>query len=82
MRRNGCIVERIEVRAPRVEVVDPTGAGDVFGAACALAWAWGRPLREVLWFAARAGATACTTSGPPSPQALRRLLDSSSGVGG
>lgn len=68
-------VERLDVAAPSVEVVDPTGAGDVFGAACALAWASGEPPEAAIRRGVQAGSAACRAAGPPSPGALRRAVD-------
>jgi len=67
-------VERHDVEAPPVEPVDPTGAGDAFGAACALAWARGRSTRAAVGDGVRAGSAACKIKGPPSPEVLRRAL--------
>jgi sulfofructose kinase len=50
-------------RAPRVRVVDSTGAGDVFHGAFAAGVAQGLPLARNLERASRAGALACTALG-------------------
>jgi sulfofructose kinase len=50
-------------RAPRVEVRDTTGAGDVFHGALAAGLAFGRELPEALELAARAAALNCTALG-------------------
>ena len=50
-------------RAPRVRVVDSTGAGDVFHGAFAAGVAQGLPLARNLARASRAGALACTALG-------------------
>ena len=48
----------------RVAEVDPTGAGDCFGAAFVVFWLRGRPPAEALRLAAAAGARAVTRRGP------------------
>jgi ribokinase len=45
------------------DVVDTTGAGDAFNSALAVALAEGRPLKEAVRWAIRAGAFACTRLG-------------------
>jgi ribokinase len=57
--------------APRVEVVDPVGAGDAFSGALLAALAGGRPLTEALDDACRAGAGAAA-SGQSWPRASER----------
>ena len=47
-----------------VTEVDPTGAGDCFGAALLAAWLQGRPPEQALRLAAAAGALAVTQRGP------------------
>lgn len=51
------------IPAPRVRVVDTTGAGDVFHGAFAAGLAHGRSERESLDWAVRAAATSCTALG-------------------
>ncbi|HEX3780560.1 MAG TPA: ribokinase [Pseudonocardiaceae bacterium] len=51
------------VTAPRIDVVDTTGAGDAFAGALAAALAAGADRTEALHTAAHAGATACTWPG-------------------
>ncbi len=51
------------VTAPRIDVVDTTGAGDAFAGALAAALAAGADRSEALHGAAHAGATACTWPG-------------------
>ncbi len=62
------------VPAPKVEVVDTTGAGDAFVGALALRLARGDSLREAVGYAARAGAAAVTREGAqgalPTPDVL------------
>jgi ribokinase len=48
------------VPAPRVEAVDPTGAGDAFNGALAVALTEGEPLRQAVSFANYAGALTAT----------------------
>jgi sulfofructose kinase len=50
-------------RAPRVRVVDSTGAGDAFHGAFAAGLAQGRPLERCIERASRAAARACTALG-------------------
>jgi sugar/nucleoside kinase (ribokinase family) len=52
-----------EVRAPRVQAVDTTGAGDAFNAGLAVALAEGRTLEHAVKFANCSGALACTALG-------------------
>ncbi|MBO0688103.1 MAG: ribokinase [Candidatus Dormibacteraeota bacterium] len=59
----GSLLDNTLVPAPRVEVVDTTGAGDAFCAALTLALVEGRELEEAMWFANRAGAAACLRQG-------------------
>jgi sugar/nucleoside kinase (ribokinase family) len=56
----------LAVRQPgfAVEELDPTGAGDCFGAAFVVFWLRGLPPAEALRFAAAAGARAVTRRGP------------------
>lgn len=51
------------VPAPRVDVIDTTGAGDAFCGALAVGLANGRELADAARFAAIAGALACTRHG-------------------
>ena len=52
--------DRYTVPAPRVRVVDTTGAGDAFNAALAVAISEGEPLRHAVAFANYAGALTVT----------------------
>lgn len=56
--------ENITARAFPVKEVDPTGAGDCFGATFTSLWLRGLPPIECLKFAAAAGAIAVTKRGP------------------
>jgi ribokinase len=71
------------VAAPRVDVVDTTGAGDAFVGALAVQWAAAAPLEEAVRFACAAGGLACTQTGAqaalPRERDVRALL---SGPGG
>src|SRR5439155_18435941 len=51
------------IRAPKVDVVDTTGAGDAFVGALAVQWTAGAPLEEAARFACAAGGRACTQTG-------------------
>lgn len=63
--------------APRVEVVDTTGAGDAFVGALATRLARGATLEEAVGYAARAGAAAVTREGAqgalPTPEVVEKL---------
>ncbi|MEW6638021.1 MAG: ribokinase [Actinomycetota bacterium] len=63
--------------APRVEVVDTTGAGDAFVGALAARLARGDSLAEAASYAVRAGAAAVTKEGAqgalPTPEVVERL---------
>jgi tagatose kinase len=58
-----------------VEEVDPTGAGDCFGATFVSAWLRGMPPADCLAYAAGAGALAVTRQGPMEGAAGREELD-------
>lgn len=68
---------RDHLPAPEVDGVDPTGAGDAFGAACALAYLAGARPHEAVLAGVRAGSAACCYSGVPNPKSfaatVRRL---------
>ena len=68
---------RDRIPAPQVDSVDPTGAGDAFGAACALAYLAGARPDETVLAGVRAGSAACCYSGVPEPESfaatVRRL---------
>jgi ribokinase len=65
------------IPAPKVEVVDTTGAGDAFVGALALKLARGASLEEAVSYAVRAGAAAVTREGAqgalPTPDVLEAL---------
>jgi sugar/nucleoside kinase (ribokinase family) len=58
-----------------VEEVDPTGAGDTFGAAYVTFWLRGLPPREALTLASAAGALAVGKKGPMEGTATQAELD-------
>jgi ribokinase len=66
---DGCL----SVPAPRVQVVDTTGAGDVFAAGLVHALALGRPMPEALQTAVAWGSAAVTCFGVPGEEAIREL---------
>lgn len=65
------------VPAPKVEVVDTTGAGDAFVGALAARLALGDPLPDAAAYAARAGAAAVTREGAqggmPTPEVVEAM---------
>ena len=63
------------VPAFAVEEVDPTGAGDCFGAAFVTQWLRGAPPEEALRFANAAGARAVTKKGPMEGASNRAELE-------
>ena len=64
--------------APKVEVVDTTGAGDAFVGALAARLAARAPLKDAVAYAVRAGAAAVTEEGAqgalPTPEWLRPCI--------
>ncbi|KEQ03252.1 tagatose kinase [Pseudorhizobium pelagicum] len=66
---------RIDLDSYRVEEVDPTGAGDCFGAAFVTFWLQGMNPAEVLRYANAAGARAVTRAGPMEGASTRAELD-------
>ncbi len=60
--------------APRIDVVDPTGAGDAFGAGYVCAWLRGAEPEEATRAAVHSGAVACGSAGVPSPAAFQKGL--------
>lgn len=66
--------------APRITAVDPTGAGDAFGAGYALAWLEGASPLEAARAGVRAGTAACRVAGSPSVEAFRRGSDAGNPV--
>jgi sugar/nucleoside kinase (ribokinase family) len=73
--RDGDRVARARVPAVAVDLVDPTGAGDAFGAGCALAWLWGASPAEAALQGVLTGAAACTVVGVADPAQLRRAVE-------
>ncbi len=68
--------EEITVAAPRVAVVDATGAGDAFAGAFAVGMASGATVADAARLAVRAGAWAVTVAGAqPSLPTLAQLQD-------
>ena len=67
--QEGCL----SVPAPRVQVVDTTGAGDVFAAGLVHALALGRPMPDALQTAVAWGSATVTCLGVPGPEAIREL---------
>lgn len=65
----GCL----SVAAPRVQVVDTTGAGDVFAAGLVHALALGRAMPEALQTAVAWGTATVTCLGVPGEEAIRGL---------
>ena len=65
--------QRVDLPAPRVEVVDTVGAGDAFNGALVTGLAAALPLETAVAAAVAAGAAACT--GPGARQALPRAGD-------
>jgi tagatose kinase len=55
---------RTDVAGYAVDEIDPTGAGDCFGATFVVAWLRGLPIAEALALANAAGALAVTRKGP------------------
>ncbi len=65
--------ERLHVPAPAVEVVDTTGAGDVFAAGLVHALVRGRAIADALRTAVSWGAATVSCADLPSEDAIRRL---------
>jgi sugar/nucleoside kinase (ribokinase family) len=68
VRRHRTGVMQVSVPAPEVDAVDPTGAGDAFGAGFACAWFQGASAEPATREAVRAGSAACTSPGSPDPE--------------
>ena len=66
---------QIDLDSYRVEEVDPTGAGDCFGAAFVTFWLQGMHPADVLRYANAAGARAVTRAGPMEGASTRAELD-------
>jgi ribokinase len=77
---------REHVRAPVVEAVDTTGAGDAFIGALAVAWGEGRELIDAVRWASAAGAAAVrrlgASSGLPQRAAIDELYATTYGAAG
>lgn len=67
--------EEFEVRAPKVEALDSTGAGDAFTGALAVAWTSGLSPRQSVQLACAAGALATTTLGAAASSPIRSAID-------
>ncbi|MGV9352371.1 ribokinase [Streptomyces misionensis] len=63
------------VPAPRVEAVDPTGAGDTFAGALAVALAEEKPVREALSWAAAAASLSVERAGASASMPYRPEID-------
>jgi sugar/nucleoside kinase (ribokinase family) len=66
---------QIDLDSYRVEEVDPTGAGDCFGAAFVTFWLQGMNPADALRYANAAGARAVTSAGPMEGASTRAELD-------
>lgn len=69
----------LRARAPQVEVVDSTGAGDTFVGALAVTLAESRPLRDALRWATAAAALSVQRGGASSSMPFRHEIDAASG---
>ncbi len=82
----GCLLAESEttmlIPAPKVNVVDTTGAGDVFNAALAVASSEGASLVEACRFAVRAAALSVTRLGAQRSVPSRAELSSFAGIAG
>ncbi|MFQ5742704.1 MAG: carbohydrate kinase family protein [Acidobacteriota bacterium] len=67
-------IQRTRLAAAPITVVDPTGAGDAFGAGYCMAWLQGANVQEAGAVAVRSGTIACTFVGAPKPAELQRAL--------
>lgn len=72
----------VRVAAPRVETVDPTGAGDVFGAAFVAQRVGGADLASATHAAVRAASAACLLSGTADMASLPATIASLRNPGG
>jgi sugar/nucleoside kinase (ribokinase family) len=77
--REGDRVRRERASAPSVEVVDPTGAGDAFGAGFALEWQEGASPPESALRGVLTGAVACTVAGIPAPTEVQKAVETLGG---
>ncbi len=72
-RRSGAVVST-HVPAPLVDAVDPTGAGDAFGAGYVCTWLNGAEPYEATRGGVRSGSVACASIGVPSLAAFQKGL--------
>ena len=72
-RRSGD-VESTHLAAPLIDVVDPTGAGDAFGAGYVCAWLNGAEPDDATRAGVRSGSVACASAGVPSLAAFQKGL--------
>ncbi len=72
-RRSG-EVESTHLAAPLIDVVDPTGAGDAFGAGYVCAWLNGAEPDDATRAGVRSGSVACASAGVPSLAAFQKGL--------
>lgn len=68
-------ITRNDIPVPEVDAVDPTGAGDAFGAAYVAAWLTGATPLEAARRAVLTAAAATTLRGAPTPSALLQALN-------
>ena len=72
-------VAGVQVAAPEVEVVDPTGAGDIFGAAFVVSRLGGADAMSATRAAVRAASASCLLSGTAAiaslPTVIASLID-------
>lgn len=66
---------RIDHPGFAVEEIDPTGAGDCFGATFVTCWLEGMPIERALAYANAAGALAVTARGPMEGAATRAAIE-------
>ena len=72
-RRSGEVAST-HVPAPLIDAVDPTGAGDAFGAGYVCAWLNGAEPDDATRSAVRSGSVACASAGVPSLAAFQKGL--------
>lgn len=72
--------EEFEIRAPTVEALDSTGAGDAFTGALAAAWTSGLSPRRSVQLACAAGALATLTPGAATSSPTRAAIDALAGI--
>jgi sugar/nucleoside kinase (ribokinase family) len=69
--RSGDGLRRLRVAAPKIRLIDPTGAGDACGAGYVAAWLAGATVPEAARAAVRSGSAACASRGVPELEAFR-----------